>query len=73
MAMITHKRLKEMFPFMEEVEYKSGIAETFYKYDQQGNVLEATGTEGGMHYSYNAFNQQIKVQKSDGSSLGKPV
>lgn len=25
MAMITKKRLKEMFPFMEEIEYKVGI------------------------------------------------
>ena len=32
-------------------------------------MLEATGTEGGIYYSYNAFNQQIKVQKSDGSYL----
>lgn len=28
MAMITLKRLKEMFPFMEEIEYKVGIPET---------------------------------------------
>lgn len=27
MAMITRKRLKEMFPFMEEIEYKVGIPE----------------------------------------------
>lgn len=27
MAMITKKRLKEMFPFMEEIEYKVGIPE----------------------------------------------
>ncbi len=27
MAMITYKRLKEMFPFMEDVEYKVGIPE----------------------------------------------
>lgn len=25
MAMITRKRLKEMFPFMEDIEYKVGI------------------------------------------------
>lgn len=25
MAMITHKRLKEIFPFMEEIEYKVGM------------------------------------------------
>lgn len=25
MAMITHKRLKEMFPYMEEIEYKAII------------------------------------------------
>lgn len=27
MAMITKKRLKEMFPFMEEIEYKVGTSE----------------------------------------------
>lgn len=27
MAMITRKRLKEMFPFMEEIEYKIGTSE----------------------------------------------
>ena len=26
-AMITHKRIKEMFPFMENIEYKVGINE----------------------------------------------
>lgn len=25
MSMLTHKRIKEMFPFMEELEYKVGI------------------------------------------------
>lgn len=25
MAMITHKRLKEIFPYMEDIEYKIGI------------------------------------------------
>ena len=51
------------------VSRKSEKAETYYRYDQQGNVLEATGTEGGTYYSYNAFNQQTKVRKSDGSYL----
>lgn len=27
MAMITHKRLKEMFPYMEDIEYKIGTSE----------------------------------------------
>lgn len=27
MLMITHKRVKEMFPFMEDIEYKIGISE----------------------------------------------
>ena len=27
MAMITYKRLKEMFPFMEDIEYKVGTSE----------------------------------------------
>lgn len=27
MLMITHKRLKELFPFMTEIEYKVGIPE----------------------------------------------
>ena len=48
---------------------KSAEAETCYQYDRQGNVLQATGTEGGTQYYYNAFNQQIKVLKSDGNSL----
>lgn len=25
MSMLTHKRVKEMFPFMEDIEYKVGI------------------------------------------------
>lgn len=25
MSMLTHKRIKEMFPFMEDIEYKVGI------------------------------------------------
>lgn len=48
---------------------KSAKAKTFYQYDRQGNVLQATGTEGGVQYQYNTFNQQIRVLKSDGSSL----
>ena len=30
---------------------KSEKAETYYSYDRQGNVMEATGTEGGICYS----------------------
>ena len=26
-SMITYKRLKEMFPFMEDIEYRSGISD----------------------------------------------
>ncbi len=51
------------------VSRKSEKAEICYRYDQQGNVLEATGTEGGIHYSYNAFNQQTRIQKPDGNCL----
>lgn len=29
-AVITHKRVKEMFPFMEEIEYKASNNETEY-------------------------------------------
>lgn len=47
----------------------SAKAEVCYQYDRQGNVLKATGTEGGVQYHYNAFNQQIHVVNSDGSSL----
>lgn len=25
MSMLTHKRIEEMFPFMEEIEYRSGV------------------------------------------------
>ena len=42
---------------------------TAYRYDQQGNLLEAAGAEGTAVFSYNAFHQQTAVTMPDGKHL----
>ena len=42
---------------------------TAYRYDQQGNLLEAAGAEGTEVFSYNAFQQQTTVTMPDGKHL----
>ena len=51
------------------VSWKSSRGYTTYQYDQQGNLLQATGTEGNTFYSYNAFNQQTAVVMANGDRL----
>ena len=51
------------------VSWKSARGYTTYQYDQQGNLLQATGTEGNTFYSYNAFNQQTAVVMANGDRL----
>ena len=38
---------------------------TFYQYDLQGNMTEESGSERERYY-YNPFDQQTKVERSDG-------
>ena len=42
---------------------------TAYRYDQQGNLLEAAGAEGTAVFSYNAFQQQTTVTMPNGKHL----
>ena len=42
---------------------------TAYRYDKQGNLLEAAGAEGTAVFSYNAFHQQTAMTMPDGKHL----
>ena len=42
---------------------------TAYRYDLQGNLLEAAGAEGTAVFAYNAFHQQTDVTMPDGKHL----
>ncbi|MFW5670164.1 MAG: RHS repeat-associated core domain-containing protein, partial [Acetivibrio ethanolgignens] len=42
---------------------------TAYRYDRQGNLLEAAGAEGTTVFSYNVFHQQTAVNMPDGKRL----
>ena len=42
---------------------------TAYRYDKQGNLLEAAGAEGTAVFSYNAFHQQTAMTMLDGKHL----
>ena len=69
---VLDKKGKEEYTCNEKnqlVNWKSARGYTTYQYDQQGNLLQATGTEGNTFYSYNAFNQQTAVVMANGDRL----
>jgi len=50
-----------MQDFFDKTEHTTSKDRMFFSYDLQGNLIEETGA-GNRRYSYNSFNQQIKIE-----------